>query len=124
MTCCILLKSVKALRSVPPRARRNNKFKDCTTRHICGCPQPAAEGFDDRTTDRQPQSQTVRLGSVEGVEKAIEGGRCQSGTRILHSHKHGARLLHPAADEQLPRPVTYATHRLDRINDQIENNLL
>lgn len=41
--------------------RRNDEFKDGTTRHIRGRPQPAAVSFDDRTADRQRQPQTAAL---------------------------------------------------------------
>src|SRR6266446_7908493 len=87
---------------------RNGEFKDGTTRLIRGRRQPPAVSFDDRTADRQPQPQTAGLCRVEGVEKALESRRRQSGTRISHPHEHAARLRLLAADEQLSRPVVYA----------------
>jgi hypothetical protein len=42
-------------------ARRNDEFKDGTTRCIRGRPQLAAVSFDDRTADRQPQPKTAGL---------------------------------------------------------------
>jgi hypothetical protein len=55
--------------------------------------------FDDRTANREPEPQTARLGGAEGLEKAIDSRRGQSGTRILYCNEHSVRFGLPDADQ-------------------------
>ena len=80
--------------------------------------------FDDRSADREPHTHALGLGGVERVEQTFKTLRVQSRARILHGDEHGARGLLSSADQQLPRPLGDTAHRLDGVEDQIENYLL
>src|ERR1700722_2442793 len=54
------------------------ELEDRAPGRIGARPQSSAMPLDDRATDRQPESQAVRLGRVEGVEEMLESGGRQS----------------------------------------------
>jgi hypothetical protein len=71
----------------PPGASRPNppsdwqgKLKDRPWRRIRLCPKLAPVSFNDRTADRQPYAQPVRLGRIKGFKKPINNLRVQSWT--------------------------------------------
>ena len=80
--------------------------------------------FDDRTADRQPHPQTAGLRRVEGREEVLKTRRSQSRPRILHRDQHAVRFGLSGGDEQLSRPFRDRAHRFDRVDDEIEDNLL
>jgi len=80
--------------------------------------------FDDRTADRQPHAQTVGLRRVEGGEELLEINRGQAWSRILHRDQHFIRFDVSSGDEQLSRPFRDRAHCLDRVDNEIEDDLL
>ena len=50
--------------------------------------------------------------------------RIEARLRIAHCHKHAARFGFACADGQLPYAVADAAHRLERIDDPVEEYLL
>jgi hypothetical protein len=101
-------------------------------RELNGCAQASsARGpystpvrIDNRSANREPHTHAVGLGGVERVKHTVKTLRTKSRAGILHCDEHGARGLLSSADQQLPRPLGNAAHRLDGVEDQIENYLL
>src|ERR1700740_2786761 len=100
-----------------------NKAKDRATWHVGACPQPSVVGFDNRPADRESKPQTARLRRVESFEHTVKSRRCESRSRISHLYRHAIRFV-TGADEQLSLPFADAAHRLDGIDDQVEQYLL
>jgi hypothetical protein len=80
--------------------------------------------LDDRTTDREPEPQTARLGRVERLEEAIEVRRRDSRTGIAYRHAHVVGSGFTAADQQFARPLAHPADGLDRVDDQVQHHLL
>ena len=80
--------------------------------------------IDDRTADRQAHPQAAGLGRVEGLEEALEARRSKARTRIPHRDDYAVRPARGGADQQLSPPVADVAHRFDRIDDQVQDNLL
>src|SRR4051794_15323906 len=81
-------------------------------------------GFDDRTADRQAEAQTVPLRRMEGIEEFAESLLRQARPGILHDNRHLARSLPDGGDHQVAWTVADAIHGLDRVDDQVQYNLL
>src|SRR6202007_2208465 len=54
----------------------------------------------------------------------VEGRGRQSGTRVPHRDDYAIGLNLPGADQQISRPRFDTVHRLDRVDDQVEDHLL
>ena len=54
------------------RLSRHSELKHGATRCMRTCPQPTSVHFDNRTADRQPESQAVRFGGIESFEELLE----------------------------------------------------
>src|SRR5260370_4765487 len=80
--------------------------------------------FADRAANREPEPQTARLGRVEWLEDMLSGPRRKSRTRISHCDEHATGLRFFRADQQVPRTVAGFAHRLDRVDDQVQDYLL
>ena len=55
------------------------ELEDRAPGRIGARPQSSAVPFYDRATDRQPESQAIRLGRVEGLEEMLESGGANPG---------------------------------------------
>src|SRR4051794_16810087 len=102
----------------------HGELNDRAAGHVRTRPQRAAMPFDDRTADRQPHPQTGRLRGVEGRENVLGALRRKTGPRIAHCHEHAVRVGFARADEQLSRAIADAAHRLERVDDQVQEYLL
>jgi hypothetical protein len=77
----------------PLTTNRQRELKDGALGRVCRSPQSSSVSFDNRTADRQPHAQALRLGRIEGVEKTIETLRIQPWARISHcGHCRTARI--------------------------------
>jgi hypothetical protein len=81
-------------------------------------------GVDDRPTDRQSHPYSARLRGVESLENAIEMVRINARPGIAHGHENatGPGLL--GADQQLPWLRHDRAHGFDRVQDQVQHDLL
>src|ERR1700761_5641531 len=106
------------------RVGGHREVKNGAPGQVGGHPQPAPMSFDDRTADRQPQSQPAGLRRMEGLEEALDSRRRQPRTGILHCDHYAIWFGLDGGDEQLSRPFRDRTHCLDSVDDEIEDNLL
>src|SRR5215813_12725848 len=97
--------------------------KDGAARFIRICPQSAPVRFDDRPADRQPHPHAAALRGVEGFEYAFQMCRVDARARIAHGHEDTCMLL-LGADRKLPRSRLSRAHCFDRVQDQIQDDLL
>jgi len=79
---------------------------------------------DNGPTDRQPHSHAAGFGRVESLEKALEMVWINAWPRITHGHENATGLGLLGADQQLPWPCLNRAHGLDRVQDQVQHNLL
>ena len=100
------------------------ELKDGAAGQVLARPQSSAVSFYDRTADRQPHTHAVSFCRVEGIEQALEARWRQPRTRIPHRDEHAVRLGRPGADQRFSRAVTVAAHRLQGVDDQVEDHLL
>src|SRR5258708_9200955 len=105
-------------------AGRHRELKAGAAGHVRARPQSAAVRFDDRTADGQAQAHALGLGGVERLEQAVQTLRIQSRAGIPQTDEYAVRSISARADQQLPRPLADAAHRLDGVDDQVENHLL
>src|SRR6266481_6064044 len=106
------------------RAGRYRELKYGAAGHVRARPQSATVRFDDRTADGQAQAHALGLGGVERLEQAVQTLRIHSRTAIPQTDEYAVRSISARADQQLPRPLADAAHRLDGVDDQVENHLL
>ena len=80
-------------------------------------------GFDDRTADRQPQSQPVSLGGKKGIEQVIDDLRIdgRAGTADFDDQAFRGSPEYPDGDG----PVAFARRLqgIDRIEQQVDDDL-
>src|SRR5881628_423024 len=87
-------------------------------------PDPPAVGLDDRAADRESHAEALRLGRIEGVEQMVDALRVQSRPRVARGDEHALRSIQTRANHELSWGVTGAAHSFDRVDDQVEKNLL
>ena len=80
-------------------------------------------GLDDRAADRQPHSNTLRLGGEEWFKDTVCLFRIESSSRILNLDQHGISVPRRFY-EKLPWPVSEGTHCFDAVDDQVDQDLL
>src|ERR1700733_9930709 len=81
-------------------------------------------GVDDGPADRQPHPESAGLGGVESVENVLAAFRINAGPGISYRYDHTPRLGLLGADRQLSWTPLNQVHRFDRIQDQIQDDLL
>jgi hypothetical protein len=81
-------------------------------------------GIDDRPADRQSHPYSARLRGVESLENAIEMVRINARPGIAHGHENAAGLGLLGADQQLSWPRLDRAHGVDRVQDQVQHDLL
>jgi hypothetical protein len=79
--------------------------------------------LDDGSADREPDAQAVRFGRVIRLENPLNRGRVEAGTRVLNRNDGVRRITH-GSNGEIARAVDRTAHRLYRVDDQIEHNLL
>ena len=87
-------------------------------------PQLAAMSIDDGPADRQAHPDAARLCRVESRENALEMFRINARPGIAHGHQKATCLGSRGADRQLSYPCLDRAHCLDRIEDQVQDDLL
>src|SRR5262249_58180153 len=97
---------------------------DGATRLIRFRPEPAPVGIDDGPADRQPHPGSARLRGVESLENAFEAVPTDARAGVAHDHENAVSSALLGADRQLAWPGLDRTHCLDRIQDQVQPDLL
>ena len=87
-------------------------------------PQSSTVGIDDGAADRQANPHATRLGGEEGFENPFAILRGDTRSRIADGHDQTLPRARFCADQQFPRFIIGADHGLDRVEDQIQQDLL
>jgi hypothetical protein len=81
-------------------------------------------GTDDGPTNRQPHPHPAGLRGVESLENALDMLRIDAQPGIANRNEDAIFLGLLGADQQLSRPRLDRAHCFDRIQDQVERDLL
>src|SRR5712691_3633351 len=81
-------------------------------------------GIDDGPADRQPHPNSAGLRGVESLENALEMFRTNARPGIAHCHENATGLGLLGADQQLSWPRLDRAHGFDRVQDQVQHDLL
>src|SRR5712691_1919100 len=81
-------------------------------------------GIDDGPADRQPHPNSAGLRGVESLENALEMFRTNARPGIAHCHENATGLGLLGADQQLSGPRLNRAHGFDRVQDQVQDDLL
>jgi hypothetical protein len=81
-------------------------------------------GIDDGPADRQPHSHTAGLRCVESFENTLDMLWIDARPGIANHDEDAIRLRFLGADQQLSRPRLDRGHCLDRVQHQVQNDLL
>ena len=80
--------------------------------------------LDDRAANRQPNAHTAALGCVEGIKKLFHALVIETHTGIPHDQAHKVAVFSFCSDQQVPRSVVNTNHRVGRIAEQVQDDLL
>jgi len=81
-------------------------------------------GLDDGPANRKPHPYSAGLRGVESLENAIEMVRINARPGIAHGHENATGLGLLGTDQQLPWPRLDRAHGFDRVQDQVQHDLL
>src|ERR1700730_19098748 len=81
-------------------------------------------GIYNGPADRQPHSQSAGFRSVEGLKNAVEMLRINARSRVAHCHEDAIFVRSLRADRQFSWPFLNRSHCFDRIQDQVQDDLL
>src|SRR5262245_29202706 len=87
-------------------------------------PEVAVMSLDDGPADGQADPHPVALGRVEGVEELVHALRIEANAGIAHGDPHTVGGLAFGSDQQVPRTVVDANHRIRRVAEQVQDHLL
>src|SRR5713101_6603094 len=110
-----------------PFPRGHDELKCCPVAGVRRRPQPPSMGQNNRLAYRQPHAQSVGLRRVQGLEETLDVSLLEPNSCVVHDDPHTgacADLVSMRADHQLPTPVGDVAHRLDRVGQQIQHDLL
>ena len=79
--------------------------------------------IDDGPAYRQPHSCSIGLGGVESVEDALQLRPIDARSGIAHGHENACVVL-LSADQQLPWTRLNRAHCFNRVEDQVQQDLL
>ena len=80
--------------------------------------------LNNGSTDGESDSHAIILGGVERFEESARSLRVEPGSRILHCQTNVVVFLSFGFDQQLPRTIFDGGHRVRRIPDEIQYDLL
>src|SRR6516162_7980675 len=86
-------------------------------------PQPAPMNIYDGPTDRQAHPHAAGLRGVECLENALEMFSIDARSGIAHRHEDACKVL-LGADQQLSWPRLNRAHCFNRVQDQVQDDLL
>jgi len=79
--------------------------------------------INDGTADREPHPRSIGLSGVECLEDVLDMRGIDTGPQISHCHEDTCRVP-LSRDRQLSRPRPDAAHRFNRVENQVEHDLL
>jgi len=100
------------------------KLKYDASRLISACPEPAPVSIDNRSADRQPHPHPAGFRGVESLENALEIFRTNPRPRVAYRHEDFLCLILFRADQQLSCSRLNRAHCLNRVQDQVQDDLL
>src|SRR5262245_11992312 len=110
-----------------PFPRGHDELKRCSVTGVRRRPQPPSMGPNDRSAYRQPHAQSVGLRRVQGLEETLDVSRLDPNSCVFYDEPHTgvyADLVSMRAHHQLPTPIGDVAHRLDRVGQEIQHDLL
>ena len=102
----------------------NGKREGGTWSIVRLCPETTMMPLDDGAADGEPDAHAVALRRVEGIEQLVHALAVDAHAGIPHAHAHTIAVLPFGSDQQLPRPIVDANHRVRGVAEQVENDLL
>ena len=79
-------------------------------------------GFGNLAGDEQSQAGALGLLAHKGLEEPVADGRGRAGARVLHGHA-GLVAVAGELDADLSRPTVGPAGGLDRVKDQVDQDL-
>ena len=80
--------------------------------------------LDDRAADRQPDTHAAGLRRVEGIKELVHALMINAHARIPHGQAYTIAVLSLGSDQQLPRAIVHADHRVQGVVKQVQDDLL
>jgi len=87
-------------------------------------PQSSSMGIDDGAAYRESNPHSAVLGGVEGLENPLAILRSDAASRVAYRDEQALRRARFGADHQFPHFIIDGDHGLDRVEDQIQHDLL
>src|SRR6267142_4389472 len=79
---------------------------------------------DNEATDRQPNTHAAILGCVKLFEKLVHTFRSKTHACVFYTQAHMITFVSFGSDDQPPRTIVDASHRVGGIHEQIQYDLL
>src|SRR6185295_13983849 len=105
-------------------SRRDAKLERHAAAVVALGPDAAVMRLDDGSADGQSHSHAPRLGREERVEKMLFRRVVQPGAAVPDLEVDGAILAHEGTERQRAPGPLHGVHRLNRIHDEIYQDLL
>src|ERR1700730_15494525 len=102
----------------------NGKGKRGTGPVIRFAPQTTTVLFDDGTADGQSDAHSTALAGEEGLKELVHDVGLEANADILHRQAHTIAFVTFSSDEELPRTIVHADHRVSTIAEQVQDDLL
>ena len=80
--------------------------------------------LDDGSADGEPDTHAAALRRMEGIKELVHAPTVNANAGIAHYHTHVIAGVLLSADQQLPRPIIDAAHRVCGVAEEIQNDLL
>src|SRR5580692_9881259 len=87
-------------------------------------PQTTTMLFDDGTAHGESDAHSSALGGVEGLKDLVHDVGLEANPDISHRQAHTVALVTLGSDEELPRTIVHAGHRVRSIAEQVQDDLL
>src|ERR1700730_4031228 len=87
-------------------------------------PQSSAMGIDDGAAYRKANSHSAGLCGVEGPKNPLAILHGDARSRVAHPDEQALRWAAFVAHHQRPRSISDTGHGLDRVEDEIQHDLL
>ena len=107
-----------------PSAAPQGELRYSASRCVRIGPQPPPVGIDVRPADRRPHSYSAGFRRVEGLEDALEMLRIDTRASVAHCYGEASCLGLLRADRRFSWPFLNRPHCFDRIQNQVQDDLL
>src|ERR1700745_2892731 len=103
--------------------RGQGELKYSAARLVRLHPELAPVSIDDGPAYRQAHPSSTGFGGIESLEDALRLRRIDARPGIAHGHAN-ACVVSLRADQQFSRSRFYRAHGFDRVEDQVQQDLL